>query len=1132
MERAGGAGRPGPVTVDNGSGIVVVGDGNRVGPWSAPDVTSAYLEQVRRIAPPELLGREEELAELAAFCRTGHGYTWWRADAWAGKSALMAWLVLNPPAGVRIVPFFVTARRAAQNDATAYAEVVIEQLAELAGEGLPALLTPATREAHLMRLHRTAARVCAGRGERLVLLVDGLDEDRGVTTGPDAHSIAALLPYDLPVIVSGRLNPPLPGDVPESHPLRDPGIVRTLAPSRRAHAIQVEAERELKHLLEAGGLPYDLLALLTAAGGGLTADDLAELTREVPFRVRDVLRTGPGRTFAVRDGSYLLAHEELAASARVMLGARELDRWRTVLRAWAARWQQRGWPEGTPEYLLHGYVPMLRAVGDVSGVVDCALDAVRHDRLLGATGGDGVALGEVRAAGEIVLAEGDQPGLVTTMLRLALRRTELRGRNGHVPVELPAAWTELDEFDRALALARGLEPSAAAQALCGVALVLHEKGERARAYMTAAEAGDHAALPQSDPGVGRHLVEAWIALGRLERAERVWRGLPRGWSLQRLGQPLRDVCLPGLVAAWCRAGEPERALALCAEVTDAQVRVLAAAAACGGLAEAGRVADAEEFARSSAGIARSVGLLATAAVLRRDGREERAAFLVAEVAAEPWMFPFGSERGTPLLLMSLLVEAGAVAEAEELAAQYEGLAYWKDPLRGALATALARTGETERSWELALGLDEPARGAGCADVCCAWAEAGVLDRIDLAAGHDWPTAERHRVNEAWIRALVRAGRVAEAESAVPGPAWAPAATVVLARALARAGEEHHGRARELLRATEAASRRPRRDEQRQTLWTIAETLADADSPSLVLALVRGVTYGPRVAGMRVRAAAARGWGDEAWRLAEEELGPARTDLARLALRALVRAGGHAAAVERVRRAKLWDNRFDVMDALVQELLAAGETDRALAARPHTTQACADIALALHAEGRYEEADRLLRQAVDRTYRSLFRNLRPLGPVVRALRGCGNERAAADLLDEGMRCYGGDWHAADHLLAGLLAGGRYGPALERVRAAAVDDRHLLRFAGILARGGAYEQAEVLLGELAPLGAACAPVHVALALAHPDPVRAREHAALALHFGPWYEALPAVLHCAPGALPIALAEADRLRRALEV
>ncbi|MFF3602652.1 hypothetical protein [Streptomyces sp. NPDC002463] len=94
MERAGGKR---PVTVDNSAGTVVIGDGNRVVAGAPPAVRSAYREQVRRIAPAELLGREEELAELGDFCRTGTGYVWWRAEAWAGKTALMASLALDPP---------------------------------------------------------------------------------------------------------------------------------------------------------------------------------------------------------------------------------------------------------------------------------------------------------------------------------------------------------------------------------------------------------------------------------------------------------------------------------------------------------------------------------------------------------------------------------------------------------------------------------------------------------------------------------------------------------------------------------------------------------------------------------------------------------------------------------------------------------------------------------------------------------------------------------------------------------------------------------------------------------------------------------------------------------------------------
>ena len=201
-------------------------------------VRSGYIEQVRRIAPHQgLVGREAELVDLAAFCtaESGASYAWWRAVAWAGKSALLSWFVLHPPPAVDIVSFFVTARFAGQDNRVAFTEVVLEQLAAMLGQDIPPLLTPATREGHLLRMLAEAAEVCQAMGGRLILVVDGLDEDTGVTTKHDAYSIAALLPQvpagGLRVIVAGRPDPPVPADVPVSHPLRDPKIVRILARS-------------------------------------------------------------------------------------------------------------------------------------------------------------------------------------------------------------------------------------------------------------------------------------------------------------------------------------------------------------------------------------------------------------------------------------------------------------------------------------------------------------------------------------------------------------------------------------------------------------------------------------------------------------------------------------------------------------------------------------------------------------------------------------------------------------------------------------------------------------------------------------------------------------------------------------
>ena len=144
-------------------------------------VRLTYLQQVARIAPPELIGRETELAELVAFClKPGRGgYMWWQAGAWAGKSALLSAFVLRPPpevAGrVRMVSFFITARLAAQDTREAFIQVLLEQLVELTGEELPGVLPEVTREAYLLALLVQAAVACQEMGGRLVLVVDGLD---------------------------------------------------------------------------------------------------------------------------------------------------------------------------------------------------------------------------------------------------------------------------------------------------------------------------------------------------------------------------------------------------------------------------------------------------------------------------------------------------------------------------------------------------------------------------------------------------------------------------------------------------------------------------------------------------------------------------------------------------------------------------------------------------------------------------------------------------------------------------------------------------------------------------------------------------------------------------------------------
>lgn len=480
------------------SGVVVQAAAARFTlPSPSPRVRSRYRQYVlQRIAPNQLLERDEELRELAAFCtaaETPSSYRWVRAEAWSGKSALMSWFALNPPDGVKIVSFFVTARLANQNDRAAFVDNVMQQLLDLLNEDLPALMTDATRETHLTGLIDDAAEHCQTRGERLVLLVDGLDEDRGA----EEHSIAGMLPASplagMRVIVAGRPNPPIPSDVAPSHPLRNPAVVVALARSRHAETAREQMERELKALYRGAPVERDLLGLITAAGGGLSAADLAELTGESSWDVEDLLATVAGRSFTRRETQrhpvYLLGHEELQVAARGMFGQARLGGYRDRIHRWAGGYRERCWPQATPEYLLQGYFNMLAAAGEVTRMVECAADPLRQDRMLDVFGGDALAMEELSATHNAIAS--CRPVDLLPLTRMAIHRDLLLGRNRNIPADLPALWAVLGQVNRAESIAysfnRGRER---ARALTGLAAVVRGLGSVARADDVIAAARD------------------------------------------------------------------------------------------------------------------------------------------------------------------------------------------------------------------------------------------------------------------------------------------------------------------------------------------------------------------------------------------------------------------------------------------------------------------------------------------------------------------------------------------------------------------------------------------------------------------------------------------------------------------
>jgi hypothetical protein len=492
-------------------------------------VRSGYPELVRRHVPDELQDREHELADLATFCTgdTVQRYLGFTAPAWAGKTALLSWFVLHPPPGVTVVSFFVTGRHYSQNNRHAYVDSVLEQLAELLQERTyPATLPESTKDAHLARKLAAAATACLEAGRRLVLVVDGLDEDRGVTVDGASYSIAAALPHRVPpglaVVVSRRSGFPLPPDVPSNHPLRERCLMRDLGQSAHATVARDDILRELKNILTTGGRPARLLGLITAAGGGLTADDLADLLDEERWRVEDALGSVAGRMYIQVDDAFALAHEDLPAVAEQLLGARILDEHRQRLHDWADGYADRGWPEEVPGYLLHGYARMLATQRDTARLVRHAGNRERHRRLLERTRSDAAALEEVTLAQDALLDRGE-PDL-PAMCGLALLRVELEGRGAALPSDLPALWAAVGEVDRAKALADSIPDDGSARNVARARLVpeVAAAGHLDLAEELLASVPDLSFWGEDTPGMTAGTVAQHIArTGDLDRALRL-----------------------------------------------------------------------------------------------------------------------------------------------------------------------------------------------------------------------------------------------------------------------------------------------------------------------------------------------------------------------------------------------------------------------------------------------------------------------------------------------------------------------------------------------------------------------------------------------------------------------------------
>jgi WD40 repeat protein len=356
----------------------------------------AYWATVMEMAPTTLVGRETELAELAAFATGQDGYRWHVGGPWTGKTALAAHFVRICPPEVDVVAYFLVRRRS-DADSGRFLQAVNDQLARLLGEEPERHDDPDT----FKDLWSRAAERALAADRHLLLVVDGLDEDMGPSQS--RPSVAQQLPRlaggHAHVLVSSRRYPRLPDDVDADHPLRE-ALAVELAPSPMAAELERRARQDLGQLLfrkDADWLVGDLLGLLAAAQGPLGLDDLTALTKlaEPTVRRRAVAWT-VGEEIArvlepTADDRFVFGHDTLREQAEAAFDPSELDGYRQRIHAWAEGVHRQRWlaEPPPPRYLLDTYPALLlrtaperlEALYQDLSYVEAALPALGVDRV-------------------------------------------------------------------------------------------------------------------------------------------------------------------------------------------------------------------------------------------------------------------------------------------------------------------------------------------------------------------------------------------------------------------------------------------------------------------------------------------------------------------------------------------------------------------------------------------------------------------------------------------------------------------------------------------------------------------------------------------------------------------------------
>jgi WD40 repeat protein/nucleoside phosphorylase len=422
--------------------------------WS----TVRRLKESLRLRMPMLIGRERVINDIDDFLRGEVGYRLLVGGAFSGKTSLLLEVVSNTKLNADVVSYFLS-ERSSDADSDRFLIAVVPQLAALL-----AVAAPSPDRDNFAALWRQARDRAAHVRRPLLLLVDGLDEDRI----PDGlPSVAHLLPTEdgrwAHILVSRRPHPDLPDDLDLSHPLRA-AEKYLLSPFPGAEDVADLAKQEIDLAFrKKGDDAAQLFSLLALAGGPLSVTDLASLldggntlepSSSLMLRVHRFVTERAARSLeqvASAEGiRYQFAHATLLEHARSNFRYVHRDMIGSLNR-WFSLWQGAGWPlrtpsqPGTPRYLLEAFPAnladapekLMTLVADGAWVdaavqtagVDSVLSVLRRVANIPTSGpADGDRTGTVLAARMLALVQGQahvlrnqppgQPGYVSRHLCL------------------------------------------------------------------------------------------------------------------------------------------------------------------------------------------------------------------------------------------------------------------------------------------------------------------------------------------------------------------------------------------------------------------------------------------------------------------------------------------------------------------------------------------------------------------------------------------------------------------------------------------------------------------------------------------------------------------------------------------